>query len=172
MLGMPKDPYPESPNVAEDPGDGVKIGGEKPDDWDSIGDCSKVSTKGKISYCKNTVSHCPNTVSGVRKRRDPYSLGQGAGIQVDGSKIEEVNSDDGQLILLGSIANDWAKVSILHFNTLSFQGDIGRANALRTIGIDKILKLLGSQSRLELQRSAQERLGDGERGAICGSHCK
>lgn len=56
MLGPAKDPYPESPKVAEEPGDGVKIGGEKPEDCDSTGDCSKkasdIEPKGNASYYK------------------------------------------------------------------------------------------------------------------------
>lgn len=71
-----------------------------------------------------------------------YCSGEGTGIQVDGCMIKEVDSDSGQLVLLGAIAND--------------------------IGIDQGLELLGSQSRLELERSAQKGLGDGER----SSHCK
>lgn len=67
MLGPAKDPYPESPNVADEPGDGVKIGGEKPDDCDSTGDCSKktsdIGTKGKASYYKETISSRPKEVS-------------------------------------------------------------------------------------------------------------
>lgn len=54
MVGPAKDPYPESPKVAEEPGDGVKIGGEKPEDCDSTGDCSKkasdIGPKGNASY--------------------------------------------------------------------------------------------------------------------------
>jgi hypothetical protein len=42
------------------------------------------------------------------------------------------------------------------------------------VGVDQILQLLGTQSRLELKRSTQEGLRDGERGdAGCGGcHCK
>lgn len=61
MLGTLIDPYPESPKVAEEAGDGVKMGGEKPEDWDSIGDCSR-SMKGKISYYQSTINDCPEIV--------------------------------------------------------------------------------------------------------------
>jgi len=34
------DPYPESPNVADEAGDGVYMEGLKPDDWENVGLCS------------------------------------------------------------------------------------------------------------------------------------
>jgi len=82
----------------------------------------------------------------IDEREDFISSGQRAGIEVDCSKIEELDSNDRKLLVLGSIAND--------------------------IHINEFLKLLGSQSRLELKRSAQERLSDCEGSTISGLHCK
>ena len=55
-----------------------------------------------------------------------------------------------------------------HFRELVLLG--GRTN---DVGVDQFLQLLGTKSRLELERSAQERLGDSERRhVVCGGgHC-
>ena len=83
--------------------------------------------------------------------------------------IEELDRDNGQLLLLRSIANDCAQVSFILFEVQCLTPrDIGK----HTIGVDKSLELLGSQSRLELQRSAQERLSDGEGSSISCCHWK
>jgi hypothetical protein len=62
------EPYPESPKVAEEPGDGVKMGGENPDDWDWVGLCSKdwpahVEVEGKTSYLRTRAPVLRSTVA-------------------------------------------------------------------------------------------------------------
>jgi hypothetical protein len=63
---------------------------------------------------------------------------EGAGVEVDGCIVVEVNCHIGEFVLLGSSTND--------------------------IDINQFLELFGAKSRLELERSTQERLGDCERG--------
>lgn len=82
--------------------------------------------------------------------------------------IEELDRDNGQLLLLRCIANDCAQVSFTLFEMRCSTPRVRK----HTIGIDKSLELLGSQSRLELQRSAQERLSDGEGSSISCCHWK
>jgi len=65
------------------------------------------------------------------------------GQEVDGGTVEEVDGDLGELVLLVGGPSDK--------------------------GINQDLELLGAEGRLELERSTQERLGDGEGGEGAGA---
>lgn len=70
---------------------------------------------------------------------------QGTGQEVNGGMVEKVNCHLGELVLL--------------------------VGSPRDKGIDQDLELLGAEGRSELERSTQERLGDGEGGEGIVLHC-
>lgn len=49
-----------------------------------------------------------------------YSLGQGAGAQVNRSKVEELDSNYGELLVLWTITDDCARVSMSYFSIVTF----------------------------------------------------
>lgn len=76
---------------------------------------------------------------------DMVGLGEGAGIQIDGGRVVEVDGDLRKLVPLG-----------------------GRAGH---VAIDQELKLVGTQSWGEVKRRTEKGLRDGERGEGVGRHC-
>ena len=70
---MLMEPYPESAKVIEDAGEGVKMGGLKPEDWDCVGDCSKAKLVklGDMAtvYCLDRQPVLRSTVAWVKKSR-------------------------------------------------------------------------------------------------------
>lgn len=73
---------------------------------------------------------------------DIVGLGEGAGVEVDGSIEVEINGHIGELVLLGSGSRD--------------------------VEVNESVQLWRTERRVELERSAQKGLGDGEGGCHCG----
>lgn len=85
-------------------------------------------------------------IAGPWRREDSVYADEGASVKVDGRILVEVKSNLRDLVLPGCRTGD--------------------------IGIDQFLELEGVESRLELEGSTQEGLGDGEGGVrVSGSHC-
>lgn len=95
MLGVDrlKEPYPESPKVADEAGDGVKMGGEETEDCEPTGDCSKGMGQ-KTLYWTTRLAIVPDARPAYFDHsRSASGSDERAGIQVDGGQVEELERD-------------------------------------------------------------------------------